>query len=107
VAAATAAVVGRLLHGQWSDGLFGTYHLTSAGATSWFGFAERILALDPSRAEQSIRRIRAVHSADFPADAERPRNGVLSNDKFATRFGFTRPDWVTELRRTLVSRVPS
>lgn len=83
------------------DGLYGTYHLTSSGVTSWFGFAERLLALDPARAGQRTARLRAVRSTEFPTAARRPRNGLLDNDKFTRRFGVVLPDWDAALRRTL------
>jgi dTDP-4-dehydrorhamnose reductase len=101
IADATVAVVGRVLMPERTGGAFGTYHLTSAGATSWFGFAARVLALDPSRTEQRTKRLLAVSSEEFPAAARRPRNGVLNIDKLAQAFGVALPDWETELRRTL------
>jgi dTDP-4-dehydrorhamnose reductase len=101
VADATVAALGQLLGPGAGDGLFGTYHLTSGGETSWFGFAERILALDPARAGQRTTRLRAVRSTEFPTAARRPRNGLLDNDKFVRRFGVTLPLWEVALRRTL------
>ena len=102
VADATVAAVQQVLTAERKDGLYGIYHLTSGGATSWFGFAERILALDPARAGQRTTRLRAVSSTEFPAAARRPRNGLLDNDKFMRRFGVTLPAWDVALRRTLV-----
>jgi dTDP-4-dehydrorhamnose reductase len=99
VADATVVAVRQVLAG--GDELFGTYHLTSCGATSWFGFAERILALDPARAEQRATRLRAVSSTEFPTPARRPRNGLLDNDTFMRRFGVALPDWDVALARTL------
>jgi dTDP-4-dehydrorhamnose reductase len=107
LADATSRIVERLLYGRWSETLFGTYHLTSGGGTSWFGFAQKILALDPLRSLHRTRRIRPVRSEKFPVAAQRPRNGLLNNGKFATHFGFVLADWAEALQRTMVSRDPS
>ena len=79
----------------------GTYHLTCAGWTSWFGFAERILALDPHRAGQRTRRLVAVTSEEFPQAARRPLNGVLDIGKCTRELGVTLPDWEQGLERTM------
>ena len=100
VADTAVVVVSRVLMPDRGEGLFGTYHLTSAGATTWFEFAERILVLEQLRSSQRAARIRAVNSDEFPAAARRPRNGLLNTDKLANRFGVALPDWETELRRT-------
>jgi dTDP-4-dehydrorhamnose reductase len=82
---------------------YGTYHMTSSGGTSWFGFAERILALDPQRMDQRVKRLRPTSSADFHAAALRPRNGLLSTDRAARAFGLVLPAWNDELRRMMAS----
>jgi dTDP-4-dehydrorhamnose reductase len=53
----------------------GTYHATSSGQTSWFGFAQRIVAsagLDPSI-------VTPTDSAAFPRPAPRPAYSVLGH----------------------------
>lgn len=83
----------------------GTIHLTCAGSTSWFGFAERILALDPLRARHRVRRVVPVSSGEFPTAARRPLNGLLDNGKCARVLGFTLPHWEPELERTMAEHV--
>lgn len=89
----------------WSSGPaempIGTYHLTCAGSTSWLGFAERILALDPFRERQRVRRVVAVGSDEFGAAARRPLNGLLDNGKCSGELGVSIPDWEPELQRTI------
>ena len=79
----------------------GIYHLTCAGSTSWFGFAERILALDPHRERQRVRRLVPVPTSGFPTPARRPLNGLLDNGKLARELGIVLPDWERELERTM------
>ena len=81
----------------------GTYHLSCAGSTSWLGFAERILALDPLRAEQRVRRLVSVSSQEFPAAARRPLNGVLDNARCTRELGIALPDWRQGLERTMAA----
>lgn len=100
VADAAVTALGRVLRSDEGDGLFGTYHLTASGATSWFGFAERILTLQSARAGQRLARLRSVSSDELPAVARRPLNGILNTDKLRHRLGVTLPDWETALRHT-------
>ncbi len=58
------------------DAPAGTYHATSSGQTSWFGFARAVVAsagLDPEI-------VRPTDSASFQAAAPRPAYSVLGHD---------------------------
>ena len=52
---------------------YGIYHLTNAGACSWYEFAREILALAGADVE-----VLPVPSAEYPLPATRPANGVMS-----------------------------
>ena len=55
---------------------FGTYHRTSAGETTWFGFARAIFAelgLDPAR-------VLPTSTDAFPRLAPQPANSVLRHE---------------------------
>jgi dTDP-4-dehydrorhamnose reductase len=102
VADASVGIVGGLLDG--TNGLrSGVYHLTCSGSTSWYGFAERILALDPRREEQRVQRLVPVSSNEFAAAAPRPLNGLLDCGRAARELGVTLPDWESELERVMAS----
>jgi dTDP-4-dehydrorhamnose reductase len=68
------------------------YHLTCAGATSWFGFTEAIIAgaLPPDKLPP---RLTPIATSDYPLPARRPANSVLSNEKLARTFGIRLPSW--------------
>jgi dTDP-4-dehydrorhamnose reductase len=74
----------------------GTYHLSTAGSTSWCGFAKAILEC----AGRSCKVV-PIPSNAYPLPARRPANSVLSNAKLNARFGITLPDWSCALKLCL------
>jgi dTDP-4-dehydrorhamnose reductase len=77
------------------DALSGLYHLTCAGETSWYGFAEAIFAAFADR--QKPPRLVPISTEAFPTPAQRPRNSRLNCSKFAQTFDYTMPHWQTAL----------
>ena len=68
IALATALLIGK--------GAEGTFHVSAAGAASWYEVALEILRLAGRRTE-----VRAVSTAEYGAKAPRPRYSVLDNGK--------------------------
>ncbi len=66
----------------------GLYHMTSAGATSWHGFAQAILDAQGWRG-----KLVPIATRDYPLPATRPANSRLDNGKLAADFDLTLPDW--------------
>ncbi len=75
--------------------LYGLYHFAGAGATSWHGFATRII---DAQAEITGRRpkVVAIATADYPTPARRPANSVLDCGLFQRTFGFGARAWSEE-----------
>ena len=66
----------------------GLYHVTSGGATSWFGFAEAI------REASCLQcKVLPIPTSEYPAPAPRPAYSVLDTHKFHSTFGLALPDW--------------
>jgi len=77
----------------------GLYHLTSAGACSWFEFARTTLELAGARAE-----IEPVSSASYKARAIRPSYSVLASERLAP-LGLPAPrPWPEALRAYLTEK---
>jgi dTDP-4-dehydrorhamnose reductase len=89
IATATAALVARGL--PWLAARAGLYHMTSAGATTWHGFAQAIVGTAPRP------RIVPIATCDYPTPARRPANGVLSSARFEATFEYRMPEWRSEL----------
>ena len=85
LSAATAATVARGL--PWLAERSGLYHMASAGATTWHGFAQAIIGDAPRP------RVVPIATSEYPTPARRPAYGVLSSHKFETTFAYPMPDW--------------
>ncbi len=85
IAAAIIAVAAKIGAGE---GHWGVFHFTGAGATTWHGFAEAIVAL----AGKTVP-VAAIATADFPTPARRPANSVLDCAKIAAAYGVTARPW--------------
>ena len=86
------ATVATLAHGiPWLAERSGLYHMASAGATTWFGFAQAIIG--------DVRRplVVPIATSEYPTPARRPAYGVLSTRKFEATFAYKMPDWTSEL----------
>ena len=78
----------------------GVYHMTCAGETTWFGFAQSILqkGLAPSARRPTLV---PISTAEYPTAARRPKNSVLSNAKLSEVFGLRLPRWEDSLEVSL------
>jgi dTDP-4-dehydrorhamnose reductase len=73
---------------------YGLYHMTCAGQTSWFGFAQEFIGWVAARCPQrKLARCVPISSAAYPLPARRPQNSVLSNQKLRESFAIELPEW--------------
>lgn len=95
-----------------SSDVSGTYHMTAAGQTTWFEFAQSILEqakaqlsstgwlANATRGQKLIaQRLVPISTAEFNSPALRPRYSVLSNLRLTKKFGISLPDWRAQLER--------
>ena len=91
----------------------GIYHATSAGQTTWFGFAEEIFRLyhssvpqeqnqgqeQESDTERPLVSPRPITTADYPTPAQRPAYSVLAHDAWHAAGITPIGDWKEALTR--------
>jgi dTDP-4-dehydrorhamnose reductase len=112
LAEGTARILAGMIAGQFAfPDAGGTYHMTAAGQTSWYEFANAILE-EARRAPQNLpwrasatkgrpliaRRLVPISTEEFRSPAPRPANSVLSNARLKQVFGVALPDWRTQLQ---------
>jgi dTDP-4-dehydrorhamnose reductase len=118
IAESTAQIIARCAEHRDSTGwrYGGIFHLTSAGQTTWAGFAAQILEDYDSLASWPAdtgewgsplvaKGVVPITSEQFKAPARRPLNSVLSNAKLFSTFGLRLPDWLIQLRLALQDAV--
>jgi dTDP-4-dehydrorhamnose reductase len=82
----------------------GTYHLSMAGETTWYDFAEAIFSrLRAMRPGTKVPRVVPISSREYAAAATRPAYSVLENRRIVETFGIERPEWRTGLAETLAA----
>jgi dTDP-4-dehydrorhamnose reductase len=76
--------------------LWGTYHFSGAGVTTWRGLACRIVAAQaPLTGRHPV--VIPITSAEYPTAARRPANSTLDCTRFAQAFGFRATPWADEV----------
>ena len=100
----TADLAGRLAV-LATDRVPGTYHVTNAGVTSWYGFARAVVEAagdDPDRVE-------AIATAELhpPRPAPRPANSALDNCALRLLGMPLLPDWRDGLARLVAELHPA
>ena len=95
LAAAILSIAPRL---AGNENVWGTYHYAGSGATTWHGFASRIVAAQAPITGRTPR-VTPISTREFPTPAKRPANSVLDCGKFARVFGFGGRPWTDETDR--------
>jgi dTDP-4-dehydrorhamnose reductase len=84
--------------------LFGLYHCSCVGRTSWFDYAQFAIDLTRSQGAEfklTPDRLIAIPASQYPTPAARPTNSVLDNTKLEQTFGIHRPNWQAEVQDTV------
>lgn len=85
----------RQLIERWRDGkpgAWGVYHLTAAGDTSWFGFAQAI-GQQLIKAGKPCATLEPIPSSAYPTPAKRPLNSRLDCSRLQHEWGVSQADW--------------
>jgi dTDP-4-dehydrorhamnose reductase len=92
-----SAMIARVTAACLQRGGEGLYHLSAAGATSWYGFAREALGNAGVTAT-----LEEITTAQYPTAARRPRYSVLDKGKLERAFGLRFADWREDLRAALL-----
>jgi dTDP-4-dehydrorhamnose reductase len=81
----------------------GVYHITAAGETTWYGFAEEAIRMSEllSGKNGKLVHVTAISSNEYPTAAARPKNSQLNCSKLALSFNYRMPDWKASLGNVL------
>ncbi len=87
-----------------TKGKEGTYHLTAAGETSWWSYAQ--LVIDFARAARperpwKVHSVDPILSSEYFTPARRPANSRLDTSRLQQAFGLTLPEWRAGVHRLL------
>ncbi|TAN62512.1 dTDP-4-dehydrorhamnose reductase [bacterium] len=88
LAAALDRIIIRMGGNGWKDRFFGTYHITSSGFCSWYGWAR--YALKNVKAKV---RLEPIGMAQMGFAARRPPFSALDNSKYKKTFGIGLRPW--------------
>jgi dTDP-4-dehydrorhamnose reductase len=103
IAQATAHILAQVVSKQGLQGRSGLYHLTCAGATTWFGFAEEFLRRLSTESGSPLPKLVPIPTSEFPRPSKRPSNSRLSCLRLEEAFGVKMPEWQTALSLVLES----
>ncbi|MEP7193841.1 MAG: dTDP-4-dehydrorhamnose reductase [Actinomycetota bacterium] len=85
-----------------ADAPFGTYHGTSSGETTWFGFAQAIFA----QLGLDTKRVQPTTTDAFPRPAPRPAYSVLGHEAWRGAALDPLPSWRKSLTKAIPIVVP-
>jgi len=92
IAFSTAQVIERALKMESQGNIWGIYHLTAAGHTSWHGFAQEIFDRVKSGGKD-MSQLEKIEASEYPLPAKRPLYSLLSNQKLLETFEVSLPNW--------------
>jgi dTDP-4-dehydrorhamnose reductase len=80
---------------------WGTYHYCGQGITTWYEFAENILALAKPHMSLRTKQIEPITTADWAASVKRPQFSALDCRRITAHFGIHPKPWRLSLKTTL------
>lgn len=105
IADVTALALYRLQHdSQLTEHASGIYHLVAGGETSWYGYAQYVIAQAMGRGMElkcKPDNVQPIATADYPLPAHRPANSRLNTQKLRDTFGVELPAWPSAVARMI------
>ena len=108
MAEAILVIASRLRDGR--DIPYGTYHYCGERATTWHGFAEKIIELARHHVPLDVKTLEPITTEEYPTLTKRPGNSVLDCSLIERHFGIHCKPWKESLtsmiERLLFAPVP-
>jgi len=107
LAEVTAEIVKQLFASEAKD-KYGTYHLVAKGYTSWYGYAQLVVARANAmgiETKVSADAIEAIKTSDYPLPAPRPANSRLDTTKVSQVFSVSLPSWQDEVEKVILGLI--
>ncbi|MFC7293021.1 SDR family oxidoreductase [Hirschia litorea] len=101
IAAGIVQIVKNLVESPENEELYGVFHMTCRGTTSWHGFAEAIFKAS-SLAGGPNPKLNAITTEEYPLPAPRPVNSRLNCEKIARVHNVRLPAWEDLIMKTVV-----
>ena len=103
IAASTIALM-QAASTETTQTIWGTYHLSASGRTSWHAYASAAIAQAQQlglATQLGASNIEAIPASDYPTPAPRPANSCLNTAKLAAVLGHPAPNWQDGMQQTL------
>lgn len=105
IADITALILQRLIQEpELQQHSSGTYHLVASGETSWYRYAQFVIA-EAIHLGCELRakpeQIVPIATEEYPLPAKRPANSRLSNEKLQRTFNLVLPSWEYHVSRMI------
>jgi dTDP-4-dehydrorhamnose reductase len=94
-------VAANLLEALDEPRLYGTFHMTADGRTSWYGFAQAIFAAS-GKLGGPVASVQPIRTVEYPTIAARPRNSCLDCSLLAKVHGIALKPWEEGIEPTVV-----
>jgi dTDP-4-dehydrorhamnose reductase len=89
---------------QTHQPLSGIYHVAASGVTTWYEYANHVLAkakqLKPSL-NYAVKEVLPVPTSEFPTPAQRPLNSRLNCSRLEQALQLQLPPWQTGVDQLL------
>jgi dTDP-4-dehydrorhamnose reductase len=81
--------------------VWGTYHYTGKGVTTWYDFAQEIVELARRWKKLAVKEVKPISSSEYPTLVKRPMYSVLDCSHIESRFNISTKPWRESLERML------
>ena len=96
-------IISRLSDKNISE-LYGTYHISCKGKTTWYQYTNKILFILEFLGEKKLLEqgnVNPILSYQYPQKASRPKNSTLNTEKFSKVFMLEFDTWESEVEEVL------